>query len=373
MDIAIKKLRELELKEPLLKGRKAADLNRQLLIAAEYGQTSIVNNLLKSDSEIDINSVNKDGDSALILAAKHGHIDIVKALLKAPEIKVNIQGKSKNTALIRAAYNNHITIVIALLKMPGINLNLVGTQGETALFRAAEIGCLPIAEALIQARAKVNVATIQEGYTALHQAVYYHHMDVAHVLIKAGADLHSRTRQNEDILQWVHFSSSTSQSTYFFILSHMKYQTVVDISRKSTRFDVFYNHIPVMANKCIKEVLDIQKEIFKNLLTFRRVKMLPAKDLTRIFSDIYPDWYNYRLESDIKLLLKKIAALEPRLLPVPVSNSVSVLMPRPKVVVFRTNSTEKITDQLQNISLSQKTPSEVPRVEEMIEIKKNKR
>ena len=62
--------------------------------------------------DINVNLQNKWGTTALIIASKRGHTDIVKLLLAVPSIDVNVQNKFYGeTALSIASKNGHTDIV----------------------------------------------------------------------------------------------------------------------------------------------------------------------------------------------------------------------------------------------------------------------
>ena len=93
--------------------------NTALTLAARHGHLKIVKALLaykRIDKRIDVNKIGDlDECSALILAAREGHIEIVKALLKEPDIKVNVVNVYERSALGEAAIEGHVEIVQALL------------------------------------------------------------------------------------------------------------------------------------------------------------------------------------------------------------------------------------------------------------------
>ena len=71
-----------------------------------------------------LNAVDKDDNTALILAAREGHIVVVKALLSAEGINVNAANQNNGfTALLWAAHNGHIEVVHALLCFLGIRFD----------------------------------------------------------------------------------------------------------------------------------------------------------------------------------------------------------------------------------------------------------
>jgi len=68
-----------------------------LIIAARFGNTEAIYLLLAAGS--DVNAKDRFGITALILAARHGATEGVRALLLAPSIDVNIQDNRGDNAL----------------------------------------------------------------------------------------------------------------------------------------------------------------------------------------------------------------------------------------------------------------------------------
>lgn len=74
--------------------------------------------------KVDINAQDKEGTTALIIAARWGHEDLVKFLLQAPNINVNKQDEKGNTALIMGALHGHENTTKLLCKCRILTLML---------------------------------------------------------------------------------------------------------------------------------------------------------------------------------------------------------------------------------------------------------
>ena len=98
----------------------------------EACKEGIVRLLLKGHStKVDVNAQNNKGWSALIIAAKNGHVKVVQLLLETSKVNVNAQSLEGWTALMLAAWDGNESIVHALLKDP--NTNVQGLQTNTGM------------------------------------------------------------------------------------------------------------------------------------------------------------------------------------------------------------------------------------------------
>ena len=133
--------------------------NSLLILAAREGQLDTVEALLKYRPKLDFR--NLAGDSALMLAVLRGHDAVAQALLKAGAAvnhdgwaplhyaafegregmldalfaagaDVNALAPNKATALMLAARNGHIGVVRRLLALPQIDLNALNDTGLSA-------------------------------------------------------------------------------------------------------------------------------------------------------------------------------------------------------------------------------------------------
>lgn len=154
--------------------------NTLLILAAREGQTAALEALLKYRVRLDYR--NPAGDSALMLAVLRGHDDAVRALLKAGAqvnhegwtplhyaafegrealvdtllaagADVNARAPNLATPLMVAARNGHIEVVRRLLAVPATDLNALNDAGLSADTWGLENGNTDIA-ALIQAERK---------------------------------------------------------------------------------------------------------------------------------------------------------------------------------------------------------------------------
>ncbi|KAM6112280.1 photoreceptor ankyrin repeat protein [Phoenicopterus ruber ruber] len=119
-------------------------------------------------TELDVN-----GRNGLMVACYRGFVDIVPLLQKCPYINVNQQDKDGNTALMMAAQAGHVTIVNYLLNYyPALEVDKRDPRGLTALMKAAVQGRQDCVAALLLAGADLQAVDPVKGKTARDWAAF---------------------------------------------------------------------------------------------------------------------------------------------------------------------------------------------------------
>ncbi|KAA8649917.1 hypothetical protein EYZ11_009027 [Aspergillus tanneri] len=119
--------------------------------ASIFGYTSVVKILLdQHKNRISLESKDRAGQSALSLAAQHGHIEIVRLLLAQDGVDPNSGDMYDRGPLSLAAWYGHEQIVQVLLRVQGINAHARDAHGLTPLALAAWNGQAAVVELLVQ-------------------------------------------------------------------------------------------------------------------------------------------------------------------------------------------------------------------------------
>lgn len=127
-----------------------------------------------------INTRNRNGETALSLAAYRGKLYFVQRLVDSGA-DVNLYGWPP---LIYAAFNGHTAVAEYLLKK-GAEVNATTENGSTALLFAARFGHIEVVELLLKNKADPNIAN-ERGATAIDWALKTDNTDIADLLRKAG-------------------------------------------------------------------------------------------------------------------------------------------------------------------------------------------
>jgi hypothetical protein len=165
-------LRE-ELMGPSFLSRKRTPLEE----CSYFGLTPLVVELLQSEYNFRISS------TALHLASRGGHVDVVKALLQHPNIDVNLHDEEGRTALSLAASSGNIDIVNLLLDLKDVDTNAVDKDGYSPLSLASLHGNYEVVRILLQHGANINLAG-NDGRTPLHCATHQGHLSIVEFLVR---------------------------------------------------------------------------------------------------------------------------------------------------------------------------------------------
>lgn len=156
-----------------------------LLASRVAKRSSIISLLVHRGAKID--SVDVDGNNALMIAVKAGHKEIIKRLLDL-ELDVNWVGNNEKTALDFACEAGNPLFTEWLL-CRGSDVNYVTSSiGLTALMIASEGGYSNVVKLLIKHDADVDQTNTLDGATALILASVNGHTDVVELLLSAGAN-----------------------------------------------------------------------------------------------------------------------------------------------------------------------------------------
>lgn len=137
---------------------------KTLVGAAGHGDSAAVVKFIKQG--VNVNAVDKNGNTALIMAARFGELSIVKMLIKAGATIDEPRSPKGRTALMAAlAYANGIEMT-KLLVENGANVNARAADGTTPLIIAAAGAKYNVVKYLIEKGADVN-AKDNNGKNAL--------------------------------------------------------------------------------------------------------------------------------------------------------------------------------------------------------------
>jgi uncharacterized protein len=179
------------------------DKGRQLLEAAEVGDTAGVAALLDGSDPPDVDTKDWLDNTALMVAAKAGRREVVEVLLDH-HADINARGRNDRfTALLMAAAYGRRDVVSLLLDR-GADPLTRAIDGDTALTVAALKGHLPVVELLLDRHPDLIDNRNSQGRTALMTAAFYGRRDVVELLLSREAGVGARDKEGaraQDLVQ----------------------------------------------------------------------------------------------------------------------------------------------------------------------------
>ena len=173
------------------KTKDGDQITTPLIIAARNGNLDSVKALLGYKQDIEARGTVKvvdqviEGCTSLWAAAASGHLDVVKFLIER-NADVNARTLTNSTPLRAAAYIGHFDIVSCLVAN-GADVNAINNSEHTPLMIACYNGHMKIVTYLIERGANMDLQD-KQGNTALHEALCNDHgIQIAKELVALGA------------------------------------------------------------------------------------------------------------------------------------------------------------------------------------------
>ena len=146
-------------------------IKQQLFDATREGRVEEVGALLRDNSELNVNSGDEDGWTALHYASRFDHVGVIQLLLAHPAINVNVQDHFGRTPLLFGCLNGHGSAVRVLLKDHRVDVTLTDFTGHTPLWWASGYGGIELVEWLLASgRDLGDLNTKRKVYTVLEIA-----------------------------------------------------------------------------------------------------------------------------------------------------------------------------------------------------------
>merc|ERR1719322_915100 len=121
------------------------------------GTSAVIQDLIAHGADPS-SQMDKTGENALHLAARHARADAAKKLLEASAFDPNATDNTGRTPLHAAVAADAQGVFHILLKNRATNLNAKTADGTTPLILAARLAIEGVPEALMEAGADVNIA-----------------------------------------------------------------------------------------------------------------------------------------------------------------------------------------------------------------------
>jgi ankyrin repeat protein len=175
-----------------------------LMLAAKQCNVDLSKSLIEA-SPNSVQAIDKEGDSALGIAAYHGQLEIVRLLLDCG-VALSLSSGGAPTPLMLAAGKGHVEILKCLLGK-GARVDEMTWNGLTALAFAAEEGQVESIRTLLAHGAGLNKHEV--GSAALATAAQRGHEEVLKLLLENDANVNAQDADGDSALHETVYSRST--------------------------------------------------------------------------------------------------------------------------------------------------------------------
>lgn len=188
-----------------------------LHFVAKTGDVKVLQMLLEqSGFGIDVNTQDKFGYTAVMVAAREGHVEAFKLLLYAGA-DIGMKSKKGDTAISLAKPS--ILERLEWILLDAIMANVVSSERFQVLHFAARRGHLQVLTQLVNRGCSINEWS-EDGYTALMLSAKGGQAEACRLLLMAGADIHLTNPRGETALALAR-KNSTSKAAEGVILDHL--------------------------------------------------------------------------------------------------------------------------------------------------------
>jgi len=180
-----------------------------LNIACNSNKKSQEDKRQENSDRIDAPIIDK---SLFLQAALEGDVEKVSSTLEAG-IDINTVDENQHTALMLAAYNGHHHVMKVLIDK-GAKIEMVDGMNRTALMFASTGPFTQAVKMLINAGANVNATDNQEKWTPVMMAAAEGQLEVVKLLVANGADLSMVDVDGESSLDFANSNGHAAVVSY---------------------------------------------------------------------------------------------------------------------------------------------------------------
>ncbi|KAG0040495.1 hypothetical protein BGZ82_002211 [Podila clonocystis] len=161
---------------------------QRLLAACSEGNLDLVNRIAsKFESPEEMCETDPaSGYSPLMMAARHGHVEIAEVLIRLGHDRAEISrdANNNNVLMVTAEHGHQAVFELYANNFPRA-IQLCNNKGWSPLTTAARFGAASMVEILLHLGADLNHKD-DDGSTALHHAAAYGHLQTIALLIEKG-------------------------------------------------------------------------------------------------------------------------------------------------------------------------------------------
>lgn len=180
----------------LVQFKTFSSLDKACYIAAKFNNIEIMKELIKRGGNINSCAPGSAGVTPLLIAAHHGHEDMVKLLCEAGA-DISAEKENGSNVMFSACKHGHLSILKLLHAFGATFANGFRRLDKMhAIHVACEKGHHEIVDYILSSmHGDVSVTLIDTRSTCLHLACAHNHVEVIRVLLSHGADVNARDSQ----------------------------------------------------------------------------------------------------------------------------------------------------------------------------------
>ena len=268
----LNELSELLKKYPGLLSAKRHDECTAIHFAVDIGSLNIVKLLMAKGADINVENNNEETILHLAARAQKPNIELVKYLLENKEIKQKLEAKEKNgwTAIHVAAFSGNLDILKELIKQ-GADINAENNDKQTILHLAAgaqkpnkELVKYLLEHKEIKQRLK---AKEKNAWTAMHISAFNGNLEILKELIKQGADINAENNAKQTILHLVAASKKPNIMLVKYLLENKEIKQKLEAKVKNgctaIHIAAFYGNLGILKELIIQGAESMQKIMMK--------------------------------------------------------------------------------------------------------------
>ncbi|KAK6178961.1 hypothetical protein SNE40_011428 [Patella caerulea] len=168
-----------------------------LFCASEEGNVDGLKELSEMANNIDLNTANRHGETAVHMAASGGHVEVIK-FLQSKGVDIAVKDKQGDSAVYVAARQGHLD-VLKCFHEAGVPLDSLNKSNETALHVASRYGHSHVVDYLCSLGVPINVQD-SLGETPIHSASWHGYVHIVQTLCSAGALFDIQNKEGETSL-----------------------------------------------------------------------------------------------------------------------------------------------------------------------------
>jgi ankyrin repeat protein len=194
-EVKKEEIKKKEIKKEEIKKEEIKKEGKDLWMHAKEGNLAEMKEILATG--VDIDSIDGNGCTALILASQNGKLECIQELIRLGA-DVNFQNCDGSTSLMLAT--RHLECIQELIRSSA-DINLQNNCGDPAFIYAVQNGKLECLQELIRSGADINHQN-KKGYTAVMFASQNEKLECLQELIRLGADVNLQHQDGSTALIW---------------------------------------------------------------------------------------------------------------------------------------------------------------------------